>query len=103
MNLLGAVTGWKDFSAEEAMAVGERVVNLQRIFNLRQGFNPRRDFEDIGQRLLEAPPDGVVRDKPLAPHLETMIREYYGFMGWSERTGKPLGKTLERSGLADFA
>jgi aldehyde:ferredoxin oxidoreductase len=100
---VGAATGWKDFTPEEAMTVGERVVNLQRIFNLRHGFEPKRDFEDIGPRLLEAPPDGVAKGKPLGPHLETMIKDYYRLMGWSEKTGKPLSKTMEKMGLADFA
>ncbi|UCF92961.1 MAG: aldehyde ferredoxin oxidoreductase family protein [Desulfobacterales bacterium] len=96
---IGAATGWKDFSAQEALAVGERVVNLQRIFNLRQGFEPRRDFEDLGKRLIEAPPDGVAKGKPLGPHLEKMIKEYYHLMGWDEKTGKPLAKTLKKAGL----
>jgi aldehyde:ferredoxin oxidoreductase len=96
---VGAATGWKDFSAEEALLVGERVTNLQRIFNLRQGFDPKRDFEDLGKRLLEAPPDGVAKDKPLGPHLEKMIREYYQLMGWDEKTGKLLAKTWKKVGL----
>jgi aldehyde:ferredoxin oxidoreductase len=96
---VGAATGWKDFSAEEALLVGERVTNLQRIFNLRQGFDPKRDFEDLGKRLLEAPPDGVAKDKSLGPHLEKMIREYYQLMGWDEKTGKLLAKTWKKVGL----
>ena len=78
-------------------------INFQRIFNLRHGFDPKRDFEDIGHRLLEAPPDGVAKGKPLGPHLERMIREYYGLMGWNEETGKPLPQTLKKMDLADFA
>lgn len=99
---VGAATGFKEFSAEEALQVGERVINMERVFNLRHGFDPMRDFKDLGKRLIEAPPDGVAKGKALGPHLEKLIKEYYRLMGWDEKTGWPLSKTLKKNGLEEL-
>jgi aldehyde:ferredoxin oxidoreductase len=32
-----------------------------------------------------------------------MVNQYYQLMGWDEKTGKPLRKTLKRFGLDDVA
>jgi aldehyde:ferredoxin oxidoreductase len=47
-------------------------------------------------------PHGGYMGKTLAPHFDGMLRGYYREMGWDERTGKPLGETLERLGITEL-
>jgi aldehyde:ferredoxin oxidoreductase len=91
-------TGWKDFDQEEALAVGERLINMQRIIAIKRGFTPKDEF-DVSDRLLEAPTEGRAAGKTIKPHLEGMVKDYYGEMGW-EDTGRPTEATLEKVGLA---
>jgi len=97
---ISAVTGW-DFTKEEALAVGERVMQLERVCNVRNGLRKEDDF-DIGGRLLEAPPEGRAKGKSIKPYLPGMIDEYYELMGWDLKTGKPYRETLERLGLEEY-
>ena len=96
LDALKAVTGW-DFSLEEALAVGERVINIARCFNVRHGYTPRDD--EFSPRLLEAPSDGPSKGISIAPYHEGMLREYYRLRGWDEKTGKPFRSTLQRLSL----
>lgn len=99
---LAAVTGWKDFTTEEAFEVGERVINLQRIFNLRRGLTLEHDL-DVTPRLLEAPESGVAKGKSIRPFLKDMVMEYYQLMGWERETGRPSQETLRRVGLEEYS
>ncbi len=94
---IALATGWSDFDADEAMRVGERMVNLQRLIALKRGFKAEDEF-DVSQRLLEAPTVGAAAGKTIKPYLKGMVREYYGIMGWDTR-GQPTAATLERVGL----
>jgi len=103
---ISAATGW-NFTPEEALLVGERVLNLERAFNCRRGLTPEDDF-DVGPRVLEPLPSS--RDprvpgtgKTIAPYLKGMVAEYYRLMGWDEKTGKPWRSTLDRLGLQKVA
>jgi aldehyde:ferredoxin oxidoreductase len=97
--ILGAVnaaTGWNmDF--EEAMAVGKRAVNLARAFNLKNGIGAELDAPSV--RYGSTPIDGVRAGCGIAPHWDKMLRNYYGLMGWDEKTSKPLPETLRALGL----
>jgi aldehyde:ferredoxin oxidoreductase len=93
-------TGWSDFGADEAMRVGERMVNLQRLIAIKRGFKPEDEF-DIAERLLEAPKVGAAAGKTIKPHLNGMVEEYYAIMGWDKDTAQPTTATLARVGLAD--
>jgi aldehyde:ferredoxin oxidoreductase len=92
-------TGWSDFDRDEAMAVGERMVNLQRLIAVWRGFRPEDEF-DISSRLLEAPTVGPAAGKSIGTHLKSMVRDYYRFMGWDENTARPTAATLAKVGLA---
>ena len=96
---LSAVTGW-DFTPEEALNVGERVINLERVFNIRRGLTPSDDYE-VAPRTVEAPPSGKAKGISMAPYVKGMVMEVYRLMGWDEKTGKPWKATLERLGLED--
>lgn len=94
---IALATGWSDFDRDEAMAVGERMVNLQRVIALKRGFKPEDEF-DVSDRLLEAPTVGPAAGKTIKPHLEKMVKEYYQAMGWDN--ARPTKETLKRVGLA---
>lgn len=96
---LSLATGWEDFDFDEAMAVGERMVNLQRVIAVKRGFKPEDEF-DVSDRLLEAPTVGKAAGKTIKPHLKAMVHEYYDHMGWDKATGRPTPETLARVGLA---
>ncbi len=94
---IALATGWSDFDREEAMAIGERMINLQRVVALKRGFKPSDEF-DVSDRLLEAPSVGAAAGKSIKPHLERLVNEYYAHMGWEDAV--PTAATLERVGLA---
>lgn len=96
---IAAATGWSDFDRDEAMLIGERIVNLQRIIALRRGFKPQDEF-DVSNRLLEAPTVGTAAGKTIKPHLQKMVHEYYDAMGWDRSTASPTPPTLRKVGLA---
>ncbi|KKM09635.1 hypothetical protein SY88_17590 [Clostridiales bacterium PH28_bin88] len=93
---LNALTGW-DMSVEEALTVGERVINLLRLFNIRFGHTV--DDDSVSPRLLEPPKDGPGAGKSLAPWFNQMRRTYYESMGWDPDSGHPLPETLDRLGI----
>jgi aldehyde:ferredoxin oxidoreductase len=98
---LEAITGW-DFTEDELLEVGKRVMNLERVYNIRNGLTPADDY-GISPRLLEAPDGGRAKDNPVKPYLTRMIDDYYRLMGWDIQTGKPWKKTLETLGLKQEA
>ena len=101
---VGAVVGWEDFTPEEAVAVGNRVVTLERIFNMAHGLTAEDDYK-VSPRLTDpAPADaGPAAGLSVAPYIEGWVRDYYQEMGWERRTGKPLQSTLKKLGLEEFA
>ncbi len=99
---VAATTGWSDLTTDEALQIGERIINLERIFSNRRGRTLLHDL-DVGQKLLEAPKDGKAKGIALGPHLKAMVEEYYALMGWDPTTGAVLPATLERLDLREFA
>jgi len=94
---LSAITGW-DFTIQEAMDVGRRIVNQLRVFNFRHGLT--KEIESPSVRYGSSPVDGPAQGKSIMPHWEALRRNYYQKMGWNPETGKPLPETLEKLGLA---
>lgn len=90
-------TGWSDFDSEEAMEVGQRLINMQRIIAIQRGFKPEDEF-DVSERLLEAPTEGKAAGQSIRPHLKGMVQDYYDEMGWEEN-GRPTPETLQKVGL----
>ncbi|MEM2178895.1 MAG: aldehyde ferredoxin oxidoreductase C-terminal domain-containing protein [Candidatus Methanomethylicia archaeon] len=91
-----AVTGW-DFTFEEAIECGRRIVNLYRAFNIRCGITSDLDYPS--PRYGSAPPDGPLKGKSLMPYWDKMLQIYYKEMGWDEKSGKPLPETLKKLSL----
>jgi aldehyde:ferredoxin oxidoreductase len=95
LEYLNAATG-SDYTLEELMQAGERIINAERIFLNNAGFSRKDD--SLPDRLTKVPmPDGPA--KGLVCHLEEMLDEYYEVRGWN-RDGIPETKTLERLDLA---
>ncbi|MBI4301204.1 MAG: hypothetical protein HY664_01175 [Chloroflexi bacterium] len=94
--LLKAATGW-DFTREEAIEVGRRIVNLFRSFNIRHGHTA--ELECPSQRYASMPLDGPAVGKHILPVWAQMLRAYYEQSGWDAETGKPLPQTLQQLGL----
>lgn len=87
---------------EDAMMVGERILNFERVFSIERGFTVEDDF-DIGPRFLEPPDMGHGAGKSIAPYLRGMVMEYYRLMGWDEKTGRLWRSTLNRLGMQQMA
>jgi aldehyde:ferredoxin oxidoreductase len=98
---ISAATGW-DYSPEELLDVGERVMHLERAFNIRNGLTPEDDWK-VPKRITQPPPDGRAKGISIEPYLKGMVEEYYRLMGWDPKSGKPWRKTLERFGLTRVA
>jgi aldehyde:ferredoxin oxidoreductase len=96
-NAISAVTGW-DITTRDLWEVGERILALQQAFNIKQGWTPKDDYE-VPARVTEAPPDGPAKGISIKPYLRGMINEYYRYLGWDEKTGKPWRRTLARLNL----
>ena len=88
---ISAATGW-DFTTEEALKVGKRIVNLLRAFNIRHGHTAEMDAPS--PRYGSTPVDGPSKGKSIMPFWNDLRRKYYEQMGWDRETGKPLPDTL---------
>jgi aldehyde:ferredoxin oxidoreductase len=93
---VSAVTGW-DFTAQEALNVGKRIVNLLRCFNIRHGHTAAMDAPS--PRYGSAPVGGPSKGVSILSIWNELRSQYYEGMGWDKETGKPLPETLKRYGL----
>lgn len=87
-----------DFSPNDLMTIGERIINIERAFNVREGLTRKDDtFPDriLKEPLLTGPAKGNVVD------LNPMLDEYYKLHDWDQRTGVPTKKKLEELGLEE--
>jgi aldehyde:ferredoxin oxidoreductase len=100
-NCLAQAVGWEDFSAQEALKVGERVTNLMRLVYARRGFR-KEDELDVSAKHLEPPPVGPSKGLSIEPYLPAMVDEYYRRLGWNVDTGLPTPETLKRLGMEEF-
>lgn len=96
---LSRAIGW-ELDWAECLAVGERVVQLQRLIAVRRGFVKANDFE-ISRRMLVDAQTGPAAGRVLEPHLPRMMDEYYTLCGWDLATGAPKPETLARLGMQD--
>ena len=79
--LISTLTG-RSIEAEELLAIGERVYNLQRLFNIREGVKKSDDF--LPERVLLLPEFGkyaTVKECEIKDH-KKMLEECYKERGW---------------------
>jgi aldehyde:ferredoxin oxidoreductase len=85
-----------DYSLEELMRSGERIINAERLFLTRAGFTRKDD--SLPQLLTDTPaPTGPA--KGLVCHLDEMLDEYYEIQEWTEDC-IPMAKRLKHLGLS---
>ena len=99
-DFIQAVTGW-DFSLDDLIQTGERILNMRQVFNLREGLTSPRFA--IPKRLLGKPP---FEKGPLAEvsiDRDELISSYFEVLDWDLETGKPHKNRLLELGLADVA
>jgi len=99
-DLLTTGTG-VDFSTNDLVAAGERILAIERCFNAREGF--KREHDIPPRRMLEEP----LPERYIGPiRIEDwnyMLDEYYEACGWDKATGIPTRKKLEELGLQNVA
>jgi aldehyde:ferredoxin oxidoreductase len=94
LEYLNAVTG-AEYSLDELVRAGERILNAERMFLVRAGFSRKND--SLPLRLTTEPhASGPSAGKVV--HLEEMKDEYYRERGWDEN-GIPTDKKLKELGL----
>jgi aldehyde:ferredoxin oxidoreductase len=99
---VAAAVGWQNFTTDEAMLVGERVLTVLRLINVYRGYETASDL-DISPRLLEPVPDGPAKGRTWAPYLQQVRADFYNAADWDLETGRPRPPALENVGLANYA
>lgn len=81
--LMTIVTG-REWTAEEMIEVGTRVINIGRAFNQREGFN--RTHDTVPKRVVtEVLKNGPAEGQVIPPEaFEDMLDQYYEVMGWNK-------------------
>ena len=93
-DLASAVSGF-DLTPRDLLAVGERILNVEKLFNIRYGASRLDDrLPDLFRRtgLPKEPHQGATVD------LEPMLEQYYGAMGW-DAEGRPTAEKLRELGI----
>jgi aldehyde:ferredoxin oxidoreductase len=94
LDYINAVTG-ADYTLDELLQAGERILNAERLFLNNAGFTAADD--NLPTRLTNEPlPDGPAKGKVC--HLKEMLEEYYQERGWTP-DGIPKEAKLEELGL----
>lgn len=84
-----------DYTLEELMRAGERIINAERLFLTQAGFSRKDD--SLPERLTQTPaPTGPA--KGLVCELDKMLDEYYQERKWT-KDGIPTKEALEKVGL----
>jgi aldehyde:ferredoxin oxidoreductase len=94
LEYLNAVTG-AEYSLDELVKAGERILNAERMFLVRAGFSRKDDTlprRITHEPLTEGPTKGRVS------HLEEMLEEYYRERGWTQ-DGIPTEAKLKELGI----
>ena len=103
-----------EYTGDELLAAGERIVNLERMFNVRHGFGRKDD--QLPARFSKEPldiyaftwdPETKKMNKSEQPdhtgiihNFNAMLDRYYALRGW-DTDGHPTPETLTRLGLDD--
>lgn len=100
-DLMTSLTGLQ-FTAEQLMAVGERVNNLARAFNTLAGFT--RNDDTFPERILTEPlKGGSAKGQYISREdLDKMLDEYYKARNWTPQ-GIPTEEKLKSLGLSQAA
>jgi len=95
--LIAPVTGW-DFSWEEGLKAGRRILTLRQAFNAR---------EDLSLAEFKLPkrvtvPQSVGPAAGVEVNFDALKKGYFEAMGWNIKSGKPYRQTLNEMGLGQL-
>jgi len=95
---LATIISGLPISAGDLLAVGERILNLERLFNFQQGAGAADDRLPERFRL-----EGLSDDpnRGATVDVEPMVRQFYSAMGWDDE-GRPKPETLRKLGLSEI-
>ena len=85
---------------EEALETGARIQTLRQMFNIREGIAPSQTH--LPNRLAGVPPKGEGPLKGITIDIDTLVKEYYKAMDWSENSGEPTEACLTGLGLSEL-
>jgi aldehyde:ferredoxin oxidoreductase len=81
--VLNLITG-ENYTAEELIVIGERVVNIARAFNIREGFTSAHDTLP-GRIFNDALKSGTTEGKKIPKEdFDRMLAEFYQLRGWEK-------------------
>jgi aldehyde:ferredoxin oxidoreductase len=92
--LIAPVTGW-DFSWEEGLKAGRRILTLRQAFNVREGVKPE-EFK-LPKRLTV--PLTVGPSTGFQVDFDVLKNSYFKALGWDMNSGKPASGTMVNLGL----
>jgi aldehyde:ferredoxin oxidoreductase len=91
-----------EFSPDEVMKAGERIINLQHLFSLREGKSiasyrfPDRFYDE---EIKEGPAKGKKLDRN---SVADMLKKYFEVRGWDPETSIPKNEKLRELGLDKY-
>jgi aldehyde:ferredoxin oxidoreductase len=100
--ILTAAVG-EDFSGDNLMERGEKILSLEKIYNLiHTNFGRKDDYPP--ERLMKEPiKTGPFKGAKLDRNeWDTMLSEYYSLHGWDPNSGFPKEETLRKLGLGKY-
>ena len=101
VGVFNAVTGW-NFTWNDMLKTGERVVNMRHAFNLREGINELN--WPVPPRVVGKPPQAVGPLAGVTADIEAQVYWGLGYLDWDRFTTKPSkAKLLSLGGLDDVA
>ena len=101
VDVVATATGW-DFTIDELMKTGDRIINLCRAFNAREGITRKDD--KLPKRFSEPLPEGPYKGEAFPEDVfERMLTQLYELRGWDEKTGIPTREKLEELELGYVA
>jgi aldehyde:ferredoxin oxidoreductase len=100
LEVMKAITGWEDLTAEELTTTGERITNVRQAFNVREGVATPFLYPD---RMRGVPPKTVGPRAGITFTHEEVFNEYLDAMDWDAETGRPSRAKLMELGLDDIA
>jgi aldehyde:ferredoxin oxidoreductase len=98
VELIAPVTGW-DFSWEEGLKAGRRILTLRQAFNARENLSPV-EFK-LPERVTV--PQSVGPAAGAKVNFNALKKGYFEAMGWDIKSGKPYRQTLIEMGLDQLA
>jgi aldehyde:ferredoxin oxidoreductase len=96
-DIFNAITGW-NWSIEEILNAGKRIITLQRLINIRDGI--RRKDDCMPAKIFQPANEGPRKGKIPTP-FEPALEEYYRLRGW-DKEGIPTKDILIELGLEEY-